>query len=230
MTSYLEYAGVRYPFELLENLETADGPMLDWVSHRLHQTHTFSELPVLERVKEIHQPKRVVDIGANLGQHSLFFSEAIGAEVTAFEPIPHFAEIAQKNAPKATIHTTGLASEAGERAAMLGSYMENKAGEVVMANSGGVFLTAGSGIAVAALDSFNLSPDLIKMDVEGMEDQVLGGALETIKAHKPVILAEHRTIEELARCFDILRPLGYHISYQYASGDLVTEYTPNRSA
>ena len=40
------------------------------------------------------------------------------------------------------------------------------------------------------LDSFNFKPDLIKIDVEGMEYQVLKASSKTIKKYKPILLIE----------------------------------------
>jgi hypothetical protein len=46
-------------------------------------------------------------------------------------------------------------------------------------------------ISVKKLDSFNFTDlNLLKIDVEGWEFEVLKGAVETIKKHKPVLLVE----------------------------------------
>lgn len=43
---------------------------------------------------------------------------------------------------------------------------------------------------VITIDSLKLDPDIIKIDVEGMDLQVLQGAIETIKRSRPYIMAE----------------------------------------
>ena len=45
-------------------------------------------------------------------------------------------------------------------------------------------------IDVKTLDSFNLQPDFIKIDVEGFEYQVLLGSEKTINDHRPILLIE----------------------------------------
>jgi protein O-GlcNAc transferase len=49
----------------------------------------------------------------------------------------------------------------------------------------------------------------MKIDVEGFEEQVLVGALKTIKKTKPIIYAEAWNKESLDKILKILKPLGY---------------------
>jgi len=51
-------------------------------------------------------------------------------------------------------------------------------------------------IPLKTLDSFNFNNvDLIKIDVEGFEEEILAGAMETIIRNKPVIVVEQQTHE-----------------------------------
>jgi len=45
-------------------------------------------------------------------------------------------------------------------------------------------------VAIKTLDSFQLQPDFIKIDVEGFEYQVLQGAAQTINHNRPILLIE----------------------------------------
>jgi FkbM family methyltransferase len=48
---------------------------------------------------------------------------------------------------------------------------------------------------VATLDSFNLRPFFIKIDVQGRERQVIAGGLETIAASRPIVFAESESLD-----------------------------------
>jgi hypothetical protein len=58
---------------------------------------------------------------------------------------------------------------------------------------------------VRTLDSFNLAPSLIKIDVEGMELQLIEGGMSTIAIHLPVLMVESVTPVIMQK----LSPLGY---------------------
>ena len=59
-------------------------------------------------------------------------------------------------------------------------------------------------VEIKTLDSFQLKPEFIKIDVEGFEYQVLLGSEETIKKNRPILLIEgvakddnvHRQLQE----------------------------------
>lgn len=74
----------------------------------------------------------------------------------------------------------------------------------------------------------NLRPEVIKIDVEGAEIDVLLGALETIRSHRPIIiLSVHpRLLQELGHhaddIKDIVNELGYHCLDQ--DGNIVEEF------
>jgi FkbM family methyltransferase len=62
------------------------------------------------------------------------------------------------------------------------------------------------------LDSFNLEPVFVKVDVEGLEYAVLEGARKTLTKHHPVVLLEYSEADDRAK--QLLQSLGY-MEYAY---------------
>lgn len=61
--------------------------------------------------------------------------------------------------------------------------------------------------------------DFIKCDVEGLEVQVFGSFLETLKSHHPVVLCEIGDINSGIKLYEMLTPLGYSV-YRLEAGKL----------
>ena len=68
-------------------------------------------------------------------------------------------------------------------------------------------------VAVVRLDDFYDQPrlDLIKIDVEGMEADVLRGTGGLIQRHKPVIYAENDRVEKSPELIRLIRSPGYRL-------------------
>lgn len=163
----------------------------------------------------------VLDVGANIGETSLHFSRLAGAKgsVHAFEPFPatfykldHHARI--NKCENIHVHNIALSDKPGVL------FMTDTPG-----NSGGNRTNFSEGnikVPAETLDSFlvrypNCKPDLIKIDVEGFESNVLLGASETLKKHKPVLFLEvndlflNRAGSSANELFSILNSHGYSI-------------------
>jgi hypothetical protein len=92
-------------------------------------------------------------------------------------------------------------------------------------NEGGSGLYGGTGqvVQLLAIDSLELSNvSLIKIDVEGMEEQVLDGARKTILANRPIIIIEimgghdfgtatREVRQKILHTIDKLEQLGYQV-------------------
>jgi len=57
-------------------------------------------------------------------------------------------------------------------------------------NTGQRHVVEGDDVDVITLDSLDLKPDFLKLDVEGMEYHALIGGEQTIRAHRPVLMVE----------------------------------------
>ena len=157
----------------------------------------------------------ILDIGANIGYNALMFSDY--GPVYAYEPVYH--EIVdlniKHNTLKNDIFLYGCALSNVECTTRMyiperGCQYENKI------NYGGTSLTMHEKLGNQTVnveckrldDIYTGTPSIIKIDVEGHELQVLEGAIDTIKKHKPTILIEIHDFEKSA-IPKFLESLGY---------------------
>lgn|GEM_PF-138494 len=144
------------------------------------------------------KPSVFLDVGANIGQHSLFMSR-LADEIHAFEPYPTVAnkfkaQLALNNIENVTLHEVGLSDENGKLPFFapagnnegVGSFDSESqqrgntpAGELEIVRGDDLF---------AAKDIERI--DLMKIDVEGFERKALLGMQETLCRTRPVIVCE----------------------------------------
>lgn len=140
-----------------------------------------------------------VDVGANIGWHSLIASRLVGegGRVYSFEPNPeifHYLNRSVKDSgiTNLTAFRTGLADKPSEaRLVVALDGLNPGGGHLDWAAS--TSEVNSYGITLARLD--DILPEvkscrLIKMDIEGAEPLCLLGATEFIKRHRPIILSE----------------------------------------
>lgn len=165
------------------------------------------ELPLLEHIWRLGLSGTAVDVGANIGNHALWFAAVCGLRVEAFEPV--FAVELARNVEinnlgsSITVHPVGL-GDSDATAEHVGPHGRLSVGE--------------GEIPLRRLDDYPLTDvALIKIDVEGMEAAVLRGAEQTIREHRPVIFAEEwdsdpRWHQDIA---DVLSGYGYRMTYRF---------------
>lgn len=144
----------------------------------------------------------VVDVGANIGNHTLYFALICGSYVQAFEPNPTAAAYLERNvvlndmAARITVHRVALGDHDGH-ATMRNSNLGIELGEAQPDEDGD--------IVMCALDNLRIGrPRLLKVDVEGAELSVLHGAQSLIGTHRPIVVVEAKTVEALAGISDFL--------------------------
>jgi FkbM family methyltransferase len=156
-----------------------------------------------------------VDVGANEG----FFLEhllPVSLSVVAFEPLPQMlSRLRARYTNKMEFVGVALSDRSGESELRYpaGSYMTATIAESNLGalKSGGVVETVR--VPMRTLDSYRLSNvGFIKIDVEGHEEAVLHGGMDTLQREMPNLMIE---IEErhapgsLARVSDLLKGMGY---------------------
>jgi len=131
----------------------------------------------------VHKGSSVVDIGAHIGSFSIPMAKVAG-KVIAFEPSCETFVIlslnANENGVSLQLINKGLGSKKGS-----GTLVVRNA-----SNAGANTLVSGGDIPVTTLDSEVALADFIKMDVEGMELEVLRGGKALIERARPIVLFE----------------------------------------
>ena len=160
-----------------------------------------------------------IDIGANIGNHSIEFSRRF-KKVLAFEPNPNTFKLLEYNTAhldNLLAYSFGLSND-DEFLSMSENLTNYGASSTVYLQNDNKTLQ----IQVKTLDK--ILPDLenvklIKIDVEGMEDRVLLGAKETIIRNMPIIAFEQNLSDfdnptNETKSIKILRDLGYEVFWR----------------
>lgn len=154
------------------------------------QNNTFYELSLLQKiVKYVDSPKIILDIGANIGNHSIFFKKILNCQnVIGFEPLKNMIDVYKtnmqlNNITNYTLYNIALSDK--NINVDIDNFVNTNYGETIFKHSeNGKF-------EAKTLDSLNiLDISLIKIDTEGHEYNVLRGAENTIKTQKPLIWVE----------------------------------------
>lgn len=186
-----------------------------YIGRALELYGEYSEGEV-EMFRRIVRPGDIVlDVGANLGAHTLFFAQAVGptGAVLAFEPQrltfqTLCANMALNSVVNALCYWTALTDVPGiMRVPLLDPRRPSNFGALELGAH-----DAGDQIAVMRADSFDLPRcRLIKVDVEGMELQVLRGATALIERHHPIVYVENDRVRQAAELIRWVHALGYRL-------------------
>ncbi len=168
-----------------------------------YQFHTY-----LAALGFVSRYKLALDIGGHVGFYSSAMKDSF-SEVIAFEPSPSNIKCFLQNVPEVKLIQNGLGSR--EESVYLNLDPENTGNNsIVEAFDGSKVM-----INIKTLDSFNFKNiDLIKIDVQGYEEEVLLGAKETLKKEKPIIIAElitHKDNPPNEKALKLLKSYGYEV-------------------
>lgn len=137
--------------------------------------------------------KVFVDIGANIGYHTIYGAKLAKA-VIAFEPQKdNFAilqeNVARNSCPNVICENFGVSDREGAASIFLCG--NNKGGHSLVKSDE---VGKEEAIRTIILDSYlaGRKVDVIKMDIEGWELHALKGMLETLKRSRPVLISEFR--------------------------------------
>lgn len=167
---------------------------------------TYQLDKLLESVSKCTQTRTALDIGAHVGFWSMWLVTYF-QKVHAFEPVGEHGECFQRNVCGAELHPVAV----GDRVGSVGIDIDE-------ANTGKSHVFGFGLIPMITVDSLDLNDvDLIKIDVEGMEAQVIAGALKTIERCKPVLVVEEKGHHERygnreSQSVEMLMDMGMRVS------------------
>ncbi|MBD5531540.1 MAG: FkbM family methyltransferase [Lachnospiraceae bacterium] len=215
--SIFEVGGVKF---YLPDINLRNG---DMVQNKIYLEQNYFEIHHL-KVAAPYIKGCVLDIGANIGNHTCFFLvECAAKKVYAFEPVLRTYQILQKNVAlnhlqdRAICRNIALGAHSGQ-AAITHQDSVDSGGTKVEASAGG-------GICMDALDNLDIEEkiDFIKIDVEGYEYEVLKGGQKTICKNKPIIFVEigapnRKRVNRLLKSFGYIciKQLEYDYIYSFA--------------
>lgn len=197
---------------------------VDYIQKKLVENRSFYELQNLLQVRDAVGPGAVIcDVGANIGNHTLFFAIFCdAAHVHAFEPVMTTFEILARNVELNHLRNVTLYNRpvgvAGEGAAIAAYKLRNTGATVIQPSAGGT-------MRYLSLDEIDLPRlDLVKIDVEGQQASVLKGSKKTLRKHRPKIWIEIRDAE-MKETSALLSELGAKQSIKLGRYDYLFEFS-----
>jgi len=180
----------------------------EWIGERINRDKMFYEIDLLHYIESRFSDGAVLDIGANIGNHSIYFSKFIFDKTFSFETNPTNFMLLQENKRINNIEDNKLILH--KVAISDGNYSYTN--HDFIGNMGRSFISEGDGeLITKKLDDFNLPKvSLIKMDVEGHELKVLKGATKLIGRDFPHIVLEcNNYTDDFERVNPYMLQIGY---------------------
>lgn len=174
----------------------------DHIAQVIRQTGTFYEAEMLADARSrLFYPACAVDVGAHVGNHTIYFSHVLGVRTLAYEPNPvSFRHL------EANVSCNGVMQLCRLRNVAIGAETNKARAKPASAENSGmatVELDPEGAVEVVSLDdALESEPriDLIKIDVEGWELDVLRGGAHILARHRPILY-----IEIMEEKFDAVR-------------------------
>lgn len=173
------------------------------------------EIMALEQI--IEPEWHILDIGANVGTHTIPFSKlAYRGHVHAFEPNEFSRQLLEKNlldnkVSNVTSFPYAIGRNNGK--SYIGTY------NIAVPGNYGEMSTIHSSEYMELTDTMRLDAikfervDLIKMDIEGAEPQALKGGKHTLAKFLPTVFVECNKADNLRHIYTRFRRLGYSKMY-----------------
>lgn len=190
-----------------------------YVGRAIQRYGEYGEIEAALFQQICHPGDIVVEVGANIGAHTVFFARLVGSQgrVYAYEAQQVvFQTLCANMALNSITNVECIPAAAGAAAGHV------KIPDIrydMEGNFGGVAVESfenGRQVQVVTLDD---SLDqlnrcrLIKIDVEGMEHKVLSGAQNTIARHRPTLHVENDRIDRSAELIERIWSFDYQLAW-----------------
>jgi len=184
-----------------------------YVGRSLDLYGEYSEFEVRLFAQFLQPGMSVAEIGANLGALTIPLAKLVGPSgaVLALEPQrAMFYLLCANLALNEQFHVRAYRAAMGASAGTVQVPLIDHRREE---NFGGIGLSdprPGEGVAMITLDGLDLPAlHLLKVDVEGMEADVLRGAAATIVRHRPILYVENDRPQSSAQVIALIDSFGY---------------------
>jgi FkbM family methyltransferase len=229
---HLEYIAPWKRFSSRERFEIQTLGQADHVFRQL-RSGQFYEIDLLEHLG-VNGPLGgvFIDVGAHIGNHTLFFARLLARHVVSIEPNAVVARVLRGNLAANRVHNVTLVEEAvadfnGVATLCWAAQDADNSGMARLIQHDRSEASAQDleqAASVTTLDDLwvRVKPSiagrhvrLIKIDVEGSEIAVLRGAAELIEQHQPQLVVELGTAEPLGEASEFLSRFGYRVAGRF---------------
>jgi FkbM family methyltransferase len=130
-----------------------------------------------------------VDVGANIGDILTgILAAAPNGKHVGFEPVPWLADDLARRFPDVAVRREAASDSAGTASFTVLRESPSRSGLTATSEEVGELVSVET---VRLDDALTAPPAFIKIDVEGAELEVLRGARETLRSHRPIVAIEH---------------------------------------
>ncbi len=148
--------------------------------------HDITKFQTLDKIRQKH----IIDVGAFIGDSALIFSKYTNKKIHSFEPTTSNYENMLKTIELNNIkNIIPIKMGLGSKEENLEIFVQGSCSNLNAPLNEGI---AKESIVISTLDKYvkenNIEVGLIKVDIEGFEQEFIKGAIETIKTQKPALL------------------------------------------
>jgi FkbM family methyltransferase len=181
-----------------------------------HANGRFYEIEELEAIRSQVEGGRILEVGAHMGNHTVFFATFLKpTKIVVLEPNPSTREILEMNL---RLNHSLCVDTSRAHYALGAGPATGKLKTADKYNTGGMAIEFVSDGAIEIVAGDELFPnedfDFIKVDVEGLELEVLQGLRQLITRCKPLIFVEV-TSENHERFLVFVNSLNYRIKWRH---------------